>query len=100
MILFLFSSISTASPFYLVCSLKSHLPLFPRCEYESLPQLASQNLPVTDLSRSRTVGNYLNDLRCFVVGDENLKLHLRQEIHRVLSATIELGMSLLATESL
>src|SRR5258708_4917581 len=31
-----------SSPFSLVCSLKSHLPLFPPCEYESLPQLASQ----------------------------------------------------------
>ena len=32
-------------------------------------------------------------------GHENLNLHLRQKIHRILSAPIELGVSLLAAES-
>ena len=59
----------------------------------------NEDLPVPDLARPRAVGDDFHHLRRLVVGHKNLNLHLRQKIHRILSAAIELGVSLLASES-
>src|SRR4029077_5844257 len=71
---------------------------FARTNTNDFLHWSNENLSVANLSRSCAVGDYFNDLRSFIVWDQNLDLHLRQKIHRILCAPIKLGVSFLAAK--
>src|SRR4029453_3613925 len=74
-------------------------PFFARPNTNDFLDWSNEDLPVADLSLPRAVGDHFNDLRRFVVGNQNLNLHLGQKIHRILGAAIKLRVSFLPTEA-
>jgi hypothetical protein len=59
-----------------------------------------ENLSVADTSGARGLLDRLQHRIQTIVGHDNLKLHLRQEIHDIFCAAIELSVALLAPEPL
>src|SRR5690606_12446587 len=59
-----------------------------------------ENLAVADLARARGVFNGFHGAVDQIVGQRDLDLYLGQEVDDILGAAIELGMPLLAAETL
>jgi hypothetical protein len=58
-----------------------------------------EDLAVADAAGLGGGGDERDDLVGDAVGDDDLELHLRQELHGVLTAAVHLGVPLLAAES-
>src|SRR5437879_1281537 len=58
-----------------------------------------EHLPVADAPRPGGSDDERDDLVRQTVGDDDLHLHLRQEVYRVLAAAIHLRVTLLAAEA-
>src|SRR6266542_3692036 len=61
---------------------------------------SDEDFPVADLSRSRRFDDRFDGALDQIVGDDHLDLDLGQEIYDVLRTAVELGMALLAAETL
>src|SRR6266568_2025134 len=75
-------------------------PAFAGADADDLLHRDDEDLPVADATR---LGGALDDLHHAadeLVGDDDLDLHLGEEVDHVLGATVELGMPLLAAEAL
>ena len=59
-----------------------------------------KDLAVPDLARAGGLADRVDRLGGDLVGHGDLDLHLRQEVHRVLAAPVDLGVALLAAEAL
>src|SRR3990172_583823 len=58
------------------------------------------NLPVADLARPRGLRHRVNHALDLIVVAEHLELHLRHEVHLVLGAAVDLGVTALTAEPL
>ena len=85
--------IVTGGAGFIGCALSAQLRAF------GLPIVAVDNLHPQIHAESRRPDALDADVE-LIVGDGHVDLYLRQEIDHVLSATVQLGMALLATEAL
>src|SRR5207247_593410 len=58
-----------------------------------------EDFAVTDLSSPSALDDHVHGLFDLLVGNDQLDFDFRQEIHRVLTATVNLGVSFLASEA-
>src|SRR4029077_5474533 len=75
-------------------------PFFTCANAYDLFHVSYKDFPITNFAGPSVIGDDLDDLCRLVVGNKNLDLNLRQEIDRILCASIEFGMSFLAPEAL
>src|SRR5215467_8515995 len=80
--------------------LNSIRPLFPCADAYDFFDIGYEDLSVPNLARSSAIGDdFNNDLCSLVIGHQNLNLHFRQKIHRILRPSIHFCVSLLAPKS-
>src|ERR1017187_7746528 len=81
-------------------SLNCAFPFFVRADAQGFLDVGDEDLAVADLA---SLGGFDNRGDCGVqalIADDHLELYLRQEIHRVFAAPINLRVPLLPTEAL
>ena len=66
---------------------------------DGLLDIEHEDLPVTDAAGSRGFGDRLDDIVDEAVLDDDLDLHLGEEVDDIFGAAIELGMALLPAEA-
>ena len=67
---------------------------------DRLLETYDEHLAVSDLSGLGSLHDGINRLGDEVVGDDDLKFNLREEIHRVFRTAVDFGVTLLASEAL
>src|SRR5262249_28488854 len=75
-------------------------PAFASSDADHLVHWKHEDLAVTDLSRLGGALNGLDHARRLVVVDDDLNLHLRQEVNNVFGALVELCVATLAAKPL
>src|SRR5258707_3644532 len=72
----------------------------PCADTDGFLDIEDENLAVADAARARSLLDGLHGGLLAVLIDDDLDLHLGQEIHDIFGAPVEFGMAFLATEAL
>jgi hypothetical protein len=73
---------------------------FAGADADNFLDVGHEDLSIADATRLRSLADGVNGRLDGVVAEDDLDLHLRQEVHHVFSAAVEFGVTLLATETL
>ena len=72
---------------------------FIRSDPDRFFHFRDENLSITDLSSPRGAQDCIDGALCAIVRHHHLEFHFRQEIHRVLGATINFAVTFLPTKA-